>query len=232
MAGSGSRLRDWNRFSPKPLVQVLGRPLVSYTIDALTEAGITTIHAVIGFEGEQLRAGLAKLIPPKVDLHFIKNPRWQKKNGISLLTAATHVANPFLLSMSDHIYDHEIVTRLIKSANPNLLNVAIDRKLEAIFDLPDAMKVQTCGDRVIAIGKNLQKYDAIDTGLFVCPLEIFKYLEKAKQGGDCGLAEGVQLMATQNKVRAEDIGPAWWQDIDTPQMLLAAESKLRSSVTG
>ena len=52
--------------------------------------------------------------------------------------------------------------------------------------------------------------------------EIFDYLERAKsgsRGSDCSLADGVRLMAGDDKVRAIDIGDAWWQDVDTPQML-------------
>ena len=91
------------------------------------------------------------------------------------------------------------------------------------------MKVQTCGDRITGIGKNLRHYDAIDTGLFVCPVEIFDYLERAKSGSrrsDCSLADAVQLMAGDRNVRAIDIGDAWWQDVDTPRMLKYAERQM------
>jgi choline kinase len=95
------------------------------------------------------------------------------------------------------------------------------------------MKVQTCGDRITGIGKNLRHYDAIDTGLFVCPVEIFVYLERAKsesRRSDCSLADAVQLMAGDKKVRAIDIGDAWWQDVDTPQMLKYAERQMSERI--
>lgn len=88
------------------------------------------------------------------------------------------------------------------------------------------MKVQTQGDRIVAIGKNLRNYDAIDTGLFVCPQEIFQYLERAKKNDDCSLADGVRLMAEDGKARAIDIGEAWWQDVDTATMLQQAEARM------
>ena len=131
--------------------------------------------------------------------------------------------------MSDHLFDNAIVDRLIESADPDLLNVGVDRKLHSIFDLRDAMKIRTRGNRVIGIGKDLRDYDAIDTGLFVCSLEIFDYLERAKSdmgGRDCSLADGVRMMAADDKVRAIDIGSAWWQDVDTPQMLHHAEKEM------
>src|SRR5205814_8760487 len=106
------------------------------------------------------------------------------------------------------------------------LNVAIDRKLDTIFDLADAMKIKTQLGRVVAIGKELKDFDAIDTGLFVASPELFDYLEKVKRDGDCSLADGVRAMAEDGKARAIDIGGAWWQDVDTPQMFTAAERKL------
>src|SRR6266516_3503165 len=126
MAGQGSRLRDLDKTFLKPVVPLLGRPLISYTLDALVSAGIETVYLVVGY--------------------------------------------------------------LLASLDSDFLNIAVDRKLGSIFDLKDAMKVQTRGNRVIDIGKDLRNYDAVDTGLLVCPLEIFNYLERSKRNGDCSLA--------------------------------------------
>jgi len=227
MAGSGSRLRSAAQSCPKPLVPLVGRPLISYTLDALTNAGIETIYAVVGFEGNSLRAEVKPLIPSNLNVCWIDNPDWQKQNGISVLAAAPHVTAPFLLTMCDHLFDQSIVDLLLREAKPDRLNLAIDKKLDSIFDLHDAMKVLMRGGVVVAVGKDLQDYDAIDTGLFVCPREFFDYLERAKRNGDCSLADGVRLMAAAGLVRGIDIGAAWWQDVDTPEMLTCAEQHLR-----
>ncbi len=234
MAGEGSRLRGADQTFLKPFVPVLGRPLISYTLDALIHAGIKNVNFVVGYESKRMIAQVQQLIPRGLNPRFIENRDWQKQNGISLLAAAGHVGKPFLLTMSDHLFENAIVDLLIDSSDPGVLNVAVDRKIGSIFDLDDAMKVQTRGDQIVAIGKNLRDYNAIDTGLFVCSLEIFDYLERAKSGScrsdDCSLADGVRLMAANDKVRAIDIGDAWWQDVDTPQMLQDAEAKLSSPV--
>ena len=234
MAGEGSRLRGANKTFLKPFVPVLGRPLISYVLDTLTHAGIKTLNFVVGYEGKRMIARLKQLIPSGLGTSFIENREWQKQNGISLLTAADHVARPFLLTMSDHVFENAIVDRLLDSFDPGFLNVAIDRKLDSIFDLDDAMKVRTRGEWVTEIGKNLRHYDAIDIGMFVCPLEIFHYLKRAKSlrsTKDCSLADGVRLMACDEKVLAIDIGDGWWQDVDTPRMLQRAERTMRAPAT-
>ncbi|HST30512.1 MAG TPA: NTP transferase domain-containing protein [Chthoniobacterales bacterium] len=226
MAGIGSRLRETKKDVPKPLIQIAGRAVCSYTIDALERAGIETVHVITGYNSDLLVAGLEQLIPAGMTLHPIHNPEWQKQNGVSVLAAKPHLRSPFLLTMGDHLFGPRIVDLVIKGADSSVLNVAVDRKLDAVFDLDDAMKLKTSGDWVISIGKDLKDYDAIDTGLFVCPAEFFEYLEQAKRADDCSLADGVRTMVADGKVRAIDIGNAWWQDIDTPAMLGAAEKAL------
>jgi choline kinase len=228
MAGEGSRLRGSDGTFLKPFIPLLGRPLICYTIDALVHAGIKKANFIVGYQSSQMTAAVKQLIPPALESCFIENHDWQKQNGISLLAAAKHAMSPFLLTMSDHLFDQSIIELLLRNAVVDQLNLAIDRKLDSIFDVDDAMKVQTRRDRILEIGKDLAVYDAIDAGLFVCPLEIFDYLERVKRDGDCSLADGVRSMASQGKARAVDIGNAWWQDIDTPEMLACAETQLRS----
>ena len=83
------------------------------------------------------------------------NYHWRKQNGISVLASAPYVTAPFLLAMSDHVFDKSIIDLLVRGAEPSQLTLAIDKKLSSIFDLDDAMKIQTRGDRVIAVGKDL-----------------------------------------------------------------------------
>jgi choline kinase len=230
MAGQGSRLRGSHKMPLKPFVPVLGRPLICYTIDALMRSGIRKTSFIVGYQSDRMTTGIKQLIPSELEASFIENCEWQKQNGISVLAAANHITSPFLLTMSDHLFDQSILDLLLHNAALDELNLAIDRKVDSIFDSDDSMKVQSRGDRIFEIGKDLANYDAIDTGFFVCPLNIFDHLERVKRDGDCSLADGVRSMASEGKVRAIDIGNGWWQDIDTPEMLAQAERHLRVRV--
>ena len=225
MAGAGSRLRGSTEMMAKPLIPIAGRPLISYAIDSFEKLGVKTLHAVVGPNGDELAAAVAPLLPAPMRFHPISNPNWQKQNGVSLLTAAGKVRSPFFLAMGDHLFEPAILDRLIAHADFDQLNLAIDRKIDSIFDLEDAMKVATEDALIVAIGKKLETYDAIDTGIFLCPEIIFAYLRRALKNDDCSLADGVRLMAAERKVRAIDIGEAWWQDVDTPEMLARAEQE-------
>ncbi len=224
MAGAGSRLGEAAGAIAKPLVQVGGRALISHTLDALANAGVLRVHAVMGASSVRLTNEIERLLPAGMQLNAVVNPEWQMQNGVSVLCAAGHAKAPFFLAMGDHLFDREIFARLLREAKPEQLNLAIDRKISAIFDLDDAMKVQTRNGLVTRIAKDLTEYDAIDTGLFLCPNELFDYLRRALPGGDCSLADGVRLMAAESKVYAVDIGEAWWQDVDTPAMHAHAEA--------
>lgn len=225
MAGTGSRLRGSAETIAKPLIPIADRALISYAIDSFDKAGVKTIHAVVGPNGDELSAAVAPLLPSHMKFRPIPNPNWQKQNGVSLLTAAGKVPAPFFLAMGDHLFESSILGRLLAEADPTRLNLAIDKKIELIFDLDDAMKVRTQGNRIVAIGKKLGDYDAIDTGIFICPETIFEYLGRVLKEDDCALADGVRLMAEEGNALAVDIGDAWWQDVDTPEMLARAEQE-------
>jgi choline kinase len=54
-AGFGSRLGDRTRLRPKCLVEVLGRPILERTLEALIDRGIDDVTIVVGHLQEQIR---------------------------------------------------------------------------------------------------------------------------------------------------------------------------------
>ncbi|MFL6590405.1 MAG: NTP transferase domain-containing protein [Chthoniobacterales bacterium] len=226
MAGTGSRLRGSAETIAKPLIPIGGRPLISYAINAFDKVGVKAIHAVVGPNGEELASAVAPLLPVHMQFDAISNENWRKQNGVSLLTVAGRVRSPFFLAMGDHLFEPSILDALVADSDFGRLNLAVDKKIQTIFDLDDAMKVRVEGNHIAAIGKKLEDFNAIDTGIFVCPEIIFESLRRVLKDDDCALADGVRLMAEEGNAIAVDIGDAWWQDVDTPQMLARAEEEV------
>jgi 1L-myo-inositol 1-phosphate cytidylyltransferase len=230
-AGMGTRLGlgpDSGRELPKPLLPIGGHPLLVWVSRALARCGIERVTLVVGYEGQRLVdfVRTPNRLPP-LAYDFVWNDEWQRSNGLSLLKAKDAVREPFVLLMSDHLFEDRLLRGLLAAAlGPGEVLLAVDRRIDAIFDLDDATKVRTDGDRIVAIDKRLDRFDAVDCGLFACRPEVFGALAAALVDGDCSLSDGMRQLAAEGRFRAHDIGDAFWQDVDTPEMFAHAERSL------
>ena len=225
-AGLGSRLHS-DESIPKPLRPVAGRPLLLRVLDRFSEANVSEAVIVLGYRGEEIRRHVEDSAP-RLRVSFVTNPDFRLSNGLSVLAAREQVEDrTFFLSMADHIFDVEMITGLGKAALPkDGLLLAVDRKIETIFDMEDATKVATDNGRIVRIGKTLETFDAIDSGLFRCSPALLAAIEaksRTRPDGDCSLSEGVETLAKSGLARVHDIGAARWQDVDTPETEAYAE---------
>ena len=217
-AGFGSRLRA---VSPsKPLTPVAGVPLIERVIRAAAAGGATRFFVATGHEAARLEAFLDSLpfaIAP------VRVADWDLPNGHSVLAGAARIAGDYLLTMSDHLFDPAIVTRLV-AAPPAALTLAVDRDLVGpLLDMDDATKVETGeGGKIVLIGKTLPTFDAIDTGLF----RATPALAEAIGAGGGSLSEGVQRLADEGRAATLDVTGLSWLDVDDPAALAKAEAML------
>jgi 1L-myo-inositol 1-phosphate cytidylyltransferase len=227
-AGTGSRLEGGTEL-PKPLRPVAEVPLLVRVLCTLQTAGIQEAVVVVGYEGERIRRAL--LTEPRLGLrlHFVDNARFTAKNGVSLLAAAEFVDRECVLTMADHLYSPELVTRLLAMELPEgACALAVDSDIERCFDLDDATKVRRASGRISDIGKEIPRYDAIDTGVFrIGPALIRKLAKIEQQVGDCSLSDGVKALAQSGDFFACDVGDVRWIDVDTPAALERAEAMIR-----
>lgn len=229
-AGFGTRLRGVSdKTALKPLTPVGGVPLLERSVRQLEVAGCGRVVVVVGHGRADVEAGLAGYRGP-CEIVFADNPRYDLKNGVSVLAARAFIATEvFVLSMADHVVGDEVM-RLAGAHEPPAegATLLVDKKLATIFDMDDATKVQTDGEvRIAAIGKQLAAFDAVDVGIFVCTGALMTALESFYAArGDTSLSEGVQTLAATGRMHVLDIGDGFWQDVDTPEMLAHAELEL------
>lgn len=224
-AGMGSRLTTGDTL-PKPLMQVNGRALILRVLDRFAEAGITEAVIVTGHRADEIQAGINAESPTN-HIRFVYNPKYQMSNGLSVLAAREAVGNrSFFLSMADHIFESSLIAGLKTAPLPkDGLVLAVDRKLDAIYDEDDATKVKTRDGKIIEIHKELTEFDAVDTGLFLCTPALFDRIEDAARSradGDCSLSDGVKAMSLSGTALVHDIGAGKWQDVDTPGAVIHA----------
>ena len=223
-AGNGSRLVSRSSSVPKPLVQVHGRPLLEHIIMGARGAGIRSFAIVVGYRGDVIQQWCAKQAFADIEITFIENCEYHKDNGISVLKARGEIHDPFLLLMADHIFESRTARALLQQPlGKGEVILAVDSNLDSIFDLEDVTKVLRDGDHIVDIGKQIAKYDAFDTGMFLCSPELFGVLESTKKNGNCSLSDGMRKLGQAKRLRAFDIGDATWQDVDTPEALAYTE---------
>lgn len=226
-AGNGDRFQNSTRQS-KLLQPVLGQPLIIRTLTTAVDAGITSVDIVLGYQAEALRAAIERATPPGVSLHFTLNPDWHLENGVSARAVRERFRERrFALLMGDHLFEPTVLSGLVRArvgADESIL--AIDSRPAAPELAAEATKVALDGDRITAIGKDLEHYAALDTGLFVCSPLLFGALDEACAAGDTTLSGGIRRLAARGLMRARDIGDASWYDIDTIADLETAEALL------
>ena len=203
----------------KPLITVGGKTLLARTVDSCRAAGVSRILVVTGFNAELVTAEARRI--SRGDVETVYNPDWRKQNGVSLYVCADRVDSDFLLMMSDHVFDPRILQGMAGHVPmPGSVTLAVDYKIHTVFDLDDATKVRIRDRRIVAISKHLAHFDAIDCGVFHCTPAIFDALETAMdEAGDCSLSDGMSVIGRRGRFFPFDIGSAWWQDVDTPDMM-------------
>ncbi|HEY7498595.1 MAG TPA: NTP transferase domain-containing protein [Vicinamibacterales bacterium] len=224
-AGNGDRFSTLSTAS-KLTALVGGTPLLVRTLTSAREAGILDAHVVVGYDSARVRALALSGRPDGMTLRFHVNRDWHKENGISVLTARERIApGPFALLMGDHIFEPELLRRLIAAprASGETL-IGVDRSTAEPAIVEEATKVRVRDGRVTAIGKHVRPFDGLDTGLFVCDPSIFDALDESCAAGDTTLSGGIARLASRGLVRGVDVGDAHWWDIDTLDDLTKAEA--------
>lgn len=237
-AGKGSRLRQ--KGGCKPLVPVLGVPLIERVIRAAMEAGVDRFYVVIGYQGEQLGNFLAHLARRlDVEITSLVNDDWAEENGLSVLKARDILDEPFLLLMADHLFDPKVVQPLIRLTLGNEeIVLGVDNDIHnSLVDLDDVTRVQVEDDgsiqcqKIRDIGKGLSDFNGFDTGIFLCSPAIFEALERSKKKeSDTSLSGAVRILAAEGRAKAILLD-GFWIDVDDPQALQKAEQALLKQVS-
>ena len=225
-AGNGSRMASLKAL-PKPLTPVGGIRLLERVLAGLP-ASIQKVHIVIGYQGDRLRSAFGSQYQGRA-IEWIFNPSFHLPNGISLSLVEGRATSPFLLLMSDHLFESGLLDRFCLQECPGDGGIlAIDRKIDLVFDLPDAMNVELIGERILTLGKQLRKYQAIDTGAFLLSPAVFDAFRESRAENDLSLAGAIRMLAAKGRMEIWDIGPARWIDVDTPELLAEAERLLKA----
>jgi choline kinase len=226
-AGKGSRLLPLTADRPKCLIELSGRSLLEWQLDALTGAGIREIVVVTGFRDDLVDAVAAA----RTGVRTLFNPFYHVADNLgSVWMARAELDCDTLLLNGDTLVSPRLLDKVL-AAETGPIAVTVDEKAD--YDADD-MKVLREGDRLLRIGKALKpgRYNAESIGLLAF-----------RGDGPCLFARQVETMMRQpdgtrrwylraidalaqggSDVRTVSIRGEEWQEVDFPEDVEAAKA--------
>jgi choline kinase len=228
-AGVGARLKRSGRGIPKPLMTVAGSTLIAHAIAHAVASGCRDAVIVIGHEGARVREAV-EAMEPGIAVQFVTNPDPTTPNGESLLAAEPLATEKFFLQMVDHLFARPVLPRLRAAGLNGAIagRVLVDRA-PVNLDLSDATKVRLAGNRVTAIGKSMDAWDAIDAGCFVLTRAVFDALRAVPADQSRTVSSAMRQLVSRGALRATELAGVRWIDVDTPEDRVEAELLVASS---
>lgn len=124
-AGEGSRLKPLTDTKPKCLVELFGKPLITYTVELFQKYGILDITIVTGYLSHMIQ------IP---NVSYRNNKNYGSTNMVeTLFCAKDKLENSVIISYADIIFQKNILEKLINSQDD--ISVVIDSNWEEYWKL-------------------------------------------------------------------------------------------------
>ena len=217
-AGRGTRLWGKTFQLPKTLLPFGEGTILSQILNNFGSIGISEFVLVVGFQAKRVCDYLKEHKYFGYNLTFVENKEWHRGNGISVYAARSKIKTDeeFLLSMSDHIVSPKALKKIQSEvSNKNLL--LVDPRLDDVYDLNDATKVQYQKSRILTIGKELVQFNGIDCGVFRLNNRFFHAAQRQIALNRESITEVMHILIEDDQFAPVIIPESsFWIDIDTP----------------
>jgi len=224
-AGYGTRLKPYTESMPKALIELEDSvAIIDYIIKVMAENGIGEVYIVTRSEFKDLfalRKSSSKVII--VDVALGDGNLWTLYQAIEKLRALG-IEDDIIISMSDHVYEANILKRLIKmSRDSDRVLLCLDRSVRG-EEVVEGLKVVVDGSEVVLAGKDIPPLSGIDTGLFYIPKNLFSEIKRVvdDKGRKATLSDFVNFLAERKLVGFVDVTGLRWIDIDSIEDLAKA----------
>ena len=149
-AGVSRRLYPHTYDIPKCLLEVGGKPIIHYQLDALKNLGVIDITMIVGYHREMLMINVEKNFPD-LNFNFVINHHYFETNtAYSIHIGRDKLDSQVLLMNADVIYPKALLEKVFSSSYKTVL--AVDIKACG----KEEVKVIDGGqNKIVAIGKDL-----------------------------------------------------------------------------
>lgn len=223
-AGKGSRLLPLTADRPKCLIDLNGKSLLEWQLDALADSGIDEVVVVTGFN-EHLVEAIAQR---RAGVRTLFNPFFQVADNLgSVWLARQEFDRDTLLLNGDTLVTPALIGRLL--AGPEApITVTVDEKED--YDADD-MKVLRDGTRLVRIGKALEPghYNSESIGMLAFRgegprlfIDQVERMMRTSEGTRRWYLRAIDALAADVEVQTVSIKGEEWQEVDFPEDLAKA----------
>jgi choline kinase len=225
-AGKGSRLLPLTADRPKCLIELSGRSLLEWQLDALLDSGIREVVVVTGFRDDLVDSVAAR----REGVRTLFNPFYHVADNLgSVWMARSELDRDTLLLNGDTLVSPALLG-IVLAARTGPIAVTVDEK-EA-YDADD-MKVLRDGDRLLRIGKALEpgQYNSESIGLLafrgdgpgLFAAQVDRMMRQPDGTRRWYLRAIDALAQAGADVRTVSIKGEEWQEVDFPEDVDAAK---------
>jgi dTDP-glucose pyrophosphorylase len=134
-AGKGTRLQPFSERYPKPILPILGKPLLQHQVECLRDVGIRRVIVVIGHLGFEIVRALGDGRNLGVEIEYVdQGPTLGIAHAVSKLEGL--VDQSFMLFLGDIFFLHDNLQRMLAMLGPGqvrgVLAVKEEPSIEAI----------------------------------------------------------------------------------------------------
>jgi len=232
-AGKGTRMQGLSGSRPKPMVPVLGRPLLDWVLDRISTAGIREFIVVIGHLGSMIEQHLSDDSSPDRQISFLRQTNPNGTGGAVQLCREAVGNSSFLLSFGDILAPKSHYPRMVqrfRETSPDLLlsvNRVEDPSAGAAVYLDDDDRVTRLVEKPPR-GTSSTYWN--NGGIFIFTPLVFEYTARLSPSprGEYELTDAITAMMDDGRdVRAVPIEGTRC-DLTKPEDLPAVEEILRS----
>jgi len=231
LAGKGTRLRPHTYVTPKPLLRVADKPVMSYILDELESLGVDEAVFITGYLKEKIEAYIRETYP-NLTSHFIEQPVQDGTAGAVAL-AEPFIDSECLIIFVDTLFDADL--SIIRDPDPGLGGIIWAKEVEdyqrfgvIVADRDGYMKriVEKPQDPISKLA-NIGLYYIRDWALLYEGIRTTMRGRPGK-GGEYYLTDAFQYMIDHgSKIRVEEV--AGWYDCGQLETLLQTNRHLLES---
>jgi UDP-N-acetylglucosamine diphosphorylase / glucose-1-phosphate thymidylyltransferase / UDP-N-acetylgalactosamine diphosphorylase / glucosamine-1-phosphate N-acetyltransferase / galactosamine-1-phosphate N-acetyltransferase len=215
-AGRGTRMGALTERRPKPMLPLVGRPKLAYTIEHLPEE-IDEVIVVVGYLGDQIRDYFKETFAGR-RMHYVEQDTLNGSAG-ALSLVRDRVRGKFLVLNGDDLYHRDDLVRMFQY---DVALLACEMEDTSPFGVLETDKE---GQLVAIIERpHGPEYTIVNTGAYVLPPDFFDYPLVAISETEYGLPQTVMQLRDQHTITVERT--TRWVPIGTPADLKTAESTL------